>query len=240
MGVTPVSEKQVKISYTRGDLVETTPRQVDVYITCSPDGGLLSFNNFSEPNVVNPPPPSYIFSLYLSSAAICSPSAYCSLQGYHFNYISAIKNWSSSWTPPGGTQETIAYAPCSNGISSGCGSQCANRADCCAVCQSWKTDTGSDSACLGLSNNLRDVTAISNIGVKITYGGGDHVGQSERRVDVVILCDPEAELLTFVDFIPPKPQNPPPPFYEYVLVLSSNDLCGPQDNIEQFLQKYLH
>jgi len=86
---------------------------------------------------------------------------------------------------------------------------------------------------------MMSISAFSNLGVKITYGGGDKVQGTERRVDVVILCDPNANLLTFVDFIPPVPQNPAPPYYEYVLVLSSSELCGPSDNIEKFIQKFL-
>jgi len=244
--ITQVSQYQAKITYGRGDLVQTTPRQVDVYISCNPSSGLLSFDNFVEPQPLNPPPPTYIFSLYVSSSVICPHSSSCVLDGYHFNYIAAVQNLSSSWTPPGTTDsQTISYAPCSSGIPSGCGTaglpdnQCTNKANCCAVCESWRGSNGLMGACLGLSSQLMSVTAISNIGVKITYGSGDKAMGTERRVDVVILCDPKAELLTFVDFIPPEPENPPPPFYEYVLVLSSSELCGPRENIEKFLEKFL-
>jgi hypothetical protein len=244
LSISQVASNEVKITYGRGDLVQTTPRQVDIYITCDPNAGKLSFVNFTEAVPQTPPPPAYVYSLNLSSAAICSQSGPCFLQGYHFNYISAFKNWSSSWTPHGSsTPETISYAPCSSGIPSGCGiagspmNQCGNKPNCCAVCETWKEDTGTQAACLGLSNKLMAITAISNLGVKITYGGGDYVDQAERRVDVIILCDPTSELLTFVDFILPQPQNPPPPFYEYVLVLSSSNLCGAPDNDEEFLEK---
>jgi len=241
-GVTRVDDKQVKISYIHGDYVDITPRTVDIYITCVSNGGILSFVDFVQPKPVIPPPPAWNYSLYLSSTALCTVPALCTLQGFHFNYISAFKNYSSPWTPPRGVPETISYAPCSSGISSGCGSsgQCANMDNCCAVCQSWTTGSGSEGACLGLSSDLIEITPISNIGVRITYGSGDRVGQTERTVDVVIFCDPEAELLSFVDFIPPQLQNPPPPYYHYVLILSSYDLCGPPDNIEQFLKKYFH
>jgi len=244
--ITQVSSNEVKITYGRGDLVQTTPRQVDIYITCDSNAGKLTFVNFTEATPLTPPPPAYVYTLNLSSSIICSASGSCVLPGYHFNYISAFQNWSSSWTPPGAsTPETISYAPCSSGISSGCGiegspmNQCGNKPNCCAVCESWKEDTGTQSACLGLSHQLMAITAISNLGVKITYGGGDTVDGTERRVDVMILCDPRSTLLTFVDFIIPQPQNPPPPYYEYVLVLSSSDLCGASDDVEVFVEKII-
>jgi hypothetical protein len=242
--ISQVSSNQVKITYGKGDLVQTTPRQVDIYITCDTSAGILSFANFTEPIPSNPPPPAYVYTLNLTSSAICSGSGPCFLQGYHFNYISAFNNWSSSWTPPSSaTPETISYAPCSSGVPNGCGTagfpmnQCTNKSDCCAVCQSWiEETTGSQGACLGLSNKLMEITALSNWGVILTYGGGDNVVTTERRVNVMILCDPRSTLLTFEDFIPPNPQNPPPPFYEYLLVLSSSDLCGASD-VEEFMEK---
>jgi hypothetical protein len=242
--ISQVSPNQVKITYGRGDLVETTPRQVDIYISCDASGGLISFVNFTEPVPQTPPPPVYLFTLVLTSSAICSEPGPCFLQGYHFNYIAAFNNWSSTWTPPStATPETISYAPCSSGVPKGCGTaglpmnQCTNKSNCCAVCQSWiEETTGSQGACLGLSKKLMAITAVSNFGVILTYGGGDKVDGTERRVNVMIICDPSSALLTFENFIPPKPQNPPPPFYEYVLVLSSSDLCGASE-VEEFMEK---
>jgi len=244
LGVSRVSADEVKITYGNGDRVyDGTPRQVDIFITCDENAETLTFKDFTQSHATVPPPAFYSYSVNLSSNVLCDDDIRCYLEGYHFNYISAFKNWSHTWTPSGETPQTIYYAPCSSGVPNGCGTlppsnQCADKKDCCAVCETW--GNGKEGACLGLSSQLLDVSAISNIGVKITYGGGDPVDGTERRVDVMIYCDPNnAELLTFVDFITPVPQNPPPPFYHYVLILSSNDLCGggPPDDLDHIINK---
>jgi hypothetical protein len=251
LGVTQLSATEVKITYGNGDKVpDGTPRQVDIYISCDPEASILTFEDFVQSDQTNPPPPFYTYNLTLSSSILCDGSVRCYQKGYHFNYISAYTNWSHPWTPPGGNiPQTIQYAPCSTGIPSGCGklgppaNQCTDKKDCCAVCQSWVDQAGNEGACLGLSDHLLGITAISNYGVQISYGGGDTVNGIERRVDVVIFCDPLADLLQFVDFITPVLQNPPPPFYQYVLVLTSSDLCGsPSNNLPEImtkLKKYL-
>jgi hypothetical protein len=61
----------VRISYGRGDLVQTTPRQIDINIQCDPTAAVLSFVNFVEATPSQPPPPSYKYTLSLTSSVLC-------------------------------------------------------------------------------------------------------------------------------------------------------------------------
>jgi hypothetical protein len=236
MSVTPLDPVSVKISYGGGDTADSIPRQVDIYINCEPEASVLTFENFIPAIPQDPPPPVYLYQLYLSSSSLCnSGPGNCSAMGFSFSQIAAIQNSQISWQPsPGAPNQTLTYAPCSAGTSTGCGTQgppanqCTGQSNCCAVCQSWTEDTGPQGACLGLSNNLMGVTIINPVSVKISYGGGDMAEQIQRRVDVYIGCDPTASTMTFVKFIQPMPIDPPPPYYLYQLFLTSSTLCNTQ------------
>jgi len=232
LGIRSLSSTNVIVTYGGGDPVDTTPRQVDIYIDCDPNASVLDFSNFAAPSPVDPPPPYYLFALYLNSSALCSSSngSTCPiLPGFDFDQIAASNNYQASWTSSDGFPETITYAPCTSGIGSTCGTspmnQCANQEHCCAVCQSWIEDTGSAGSCLGLSSKLLGVKVLDPVTVTVSYGGGDMAENTPRQVDIYISCDPAASVLTFVKFIPATAQSPPPPVYLYQLFLSSNHLC---------------
>jgi hypothetical protein len=168
----------------------------------------------------------FLFCLFYQSLSQCT------LPGFDFSQIAADNSWSAQWTPPWGAGvETITYAPCTNGTSTGCGTeppfnQC-YQPNCCAVCQTWIEDTGPAGACLGKASNFQSLTEINSTTVKLTYGGGDLVETSPRQIDIYFTCDPESfDVLKFVNFIPAISQNPPPPVYLYQLYLSSSALCG--------------
>jgi hypothetical protein len=232
LGVVPINvPRGVKITYGGGDVVDTTPRQVDVYIYCDIHSTVLSFQNLIVPYPQDPPPPYYLYSLFLNSSTLCSTNgtSECpALPGFDFNRIASFNNYQTSWTVDGTTQ-SIDYAPCTGGISAPCGTnswnQCANKHDCCAVCQNWVGSSGPDASCLGLTSKLLGVKILDPVTVVISYGGGDMVENIPRQVDIYISCDPAADILTFVKFIQPTAQTPPPPVYLYQLFLSSNSLC---------------
>jgi hypothetical protein len=245
LSVTTLSPYSVKISYGGGDPVLDTPRQVDIMIYCDYRSSLLTFVDFIVPPAQFPPPPIYLYTLILSSSTLCG-SGVCNLPGFDFIPISSGNNYSSTWTPPGTTvTQTISYAPCSGGLLLGCGyipnyNQCMNKSSCCAVCQSWTQDTGPVGVCLGLADQVLNVSAISSKTVKITYGQGDPVDYTPRQVDILITCDPSAFGLDFVAFQPAVPKLPPPPFYLYTLTLISSKLCVSGEippNEEELMQK---
>jgi hypothetical protein len=238
MGVTEYTPLSVKLSYGKGDYVDVSSRQVDIYIYCDPTASVLSFDNFIPAFPQNPAPPVYLYKLYLGSSSLCSNvTSSCSATGFNFAQIAAIQDAQATWLPsPGLLPQNISYAPCSAGTSTGCGiqgppyNQCTGKSNCCAVCQSWQVDVGNQGACLGLSNDLLGVTILTPVSVKITYGSGDMVDfdNTPRRVDVYISCDPAASTMTFVKFIQAPAQNPPPPYYLYQLFLASSTLCNTQ------------
>jgi len=224
-GVSVINSQMVKVTYTGGDLAEDAPRQVDIYISCNSSAGILDFYNFTIPYPQNPPPPYYLYQLYLQSSSLCAGSgkSQCPLvPGFSFGGIAALNNYQTTWTVNGQT-EMLSYAPCSSGIPTPCGTQCANQASCCAVCQS----VGFETMCLGMSSKLIGVTVMNPVSVKISYGGGDFFQNSTpSQVDITINCDPAAGQLTFVKFIEPTPSNPPPSVYIFQLFLSSATLCS--------------
>jgi len=222
LSLVAMNSSSVKITYGAGDVVDTTPRQVDVYINCDNSASILDFANFIPAQPQNPPPPFYLFSLYLKSSMLCpSSSSLCPvIPGFDFDYIAMERNYQYSWVVNNIPQK-LTYAPCSSGVVIPCGSTSSQ----CTVCQSWGMG---NTACLGLSTNLLSVTVITPVTVKITYGGGDPVGDVPRQVDIYISCDPAASRLSFVKFIEPTGQNPPPTIYLYQLFLSSNTLCTTQ------------
>jgi len=197
--------------------------------------GILDFFNFTSAVPQNPPPPVYQYKMYLRSSSLCSgggKSQCPPVPGFTFTTIAGYNNYQTSWSVNGIT-ETLYYAPCSSGIPTPCGTQCASKSDCCAVCQSMgSSDSG---MCLGLSSKLIGVTVLNPVAVKISYAGGDSFQNSTpSQVDITIFCDPAASQLTFVKFIEPTPSNPPPPVYIFQLFLSSSNLCSSQ--ISDFLQ----
>jgi len=227
------------ITYGKGDLVAgVTPRKVQIYITCDQSASTLTFDNFIPPSSSDPPPPYYIYQIYFRSSTLCTNTyQQCNATGFDFSSIAANNNYQASWTT-----QTLYYAPCSAGIPEGCGTygpiinQCYNKTNCCAVCQTWEEDTGPAGTCLGLSENFLGVTIITPATVKISYGGGDNVDTTPRQVDIYISCDPMANILTFVKFVPPQPINPPPPYYLYQIFFSSSTLCNSDSNhISAFL-----
>jgi len=216
---------------------------VDIWILCDPSADVLTFVNFIDTTPQEPPPPVYQYTLMLSSKTLCGTA--CSLPGFNFNQIGSMNNYTFDWYPPGSsTPQTLSYAPCSSGTSKGCGSkglpenQCTDLPNCCAVCNNWREAGNTYGACLGLSSNLMNISQVSSNTVKITYGGGDVVfGVTPRQVDILISCDPTADLLTYVDYIQPYPLNPPPPYYLYTLVLTSSSLCRPVNQQSDLMEK---
>jgi len=241
--ISALNSTTVKLTYEQGDLVmeDGTGRQVDVYISCDKSAAVLDFDKLVQPQVVQPPPPVYLYQLYLRSSALCQSGSRCPAQdGFNFGVISSLSDYKASWSPPNGAPtQTITYAPCSAGTSTGCGSgswnQCYNQPGCCAVCETWPLgEDYTEGACLGLSSQLLGVSVINAITVKISYGGGDDVIGTPRQVDIYIVCDPSAsETLSFIKFIQAIPQNPPPAYYLYELYLSSSSLCS--EPLPQFL-----
>jgi len=75
LGVTVITPVTVKITYGAGDMVEITPRQVDVYISCDPAAGILTFVKFIPPTPQNPPPPYYLFQIFFSSSTLCDTNS---------------------------------------------------------------------------------------------------------------------------------------------------------------------
>jgi len=221
-------------------LVVDTGRKIDVYISCDKSANVLDFDKLVQPQEVNPPPPVYLYELYLRSSALCSSGTRCPTQeGFNFGVISSRSDYKASWTPPGFPTQAITFAPCSGGTTTGCGSRhdqhCHNQPGCCAVCQTWPMgEDYSEGACLGLSSKLLGVTVINAITVKISYGGGDDVLFTPRQVDIYIVCDPAAsETLSFIKFIQATPQDPPPAYYNYELYLASASLCS--ESLPKFL-----
>jgi hypothetical protein len=241
-----ISSTQVIITYAGGDVSDTTPRQVDIIISCDPTAKVLTFVNFIPAVPLLPPPPVYLFTLVLSSSVLCGSVPPCSLPGFNFNQISTQPAYYYEWKPADSSaSQTISLSPCSSGLPKGCGTQgppinqCAGQPNCCAVCQSWIEDIGPAGVCLGLTKHLLNVSASSEREVKLTYGGGDLVDLTPRRVDVIIFCDPSATVLRFIDFIPPFPKVPPPPYYLYTVILSSSVLCesGKTSRLEEIMNK---
>jgi len=206
---------------------------------------VLSFDNFIPATPLQPPPVAYVYTLLLSSSALCAPTPKCSLPGFNFEPISSRPSYSFEWKPPSGSSQTISLSPCTSGLPTGCGTngppinQCADTPNCCAVCQTWTVDTSIEGVCLGISNRLMNVTAISEKAVKLTYGSGDMVVTTPRQVDIIIFCDPSATELSLMDFIPPVPKSPPPPAYIYTVILSSSVLCGTDrtSRLEEIMNK---
>jgi len=243
MSIREISSTQVIITYGWGDVVDTKPRQVEIIISCDPTAKVLTFVNFIPATPLIPPPPAYLYTLLLSSSVLCVPP--CSVPGFNFNPISSRPSYSFEWISPDGSSEIISLSPCSSGLPKGCGTQgppfnqCTEKPNCCAVCETWNDNFGTKGACLGLSNHLLNTSAISERAVKLTYGGGDIITITPRQVDVIIFCDPNADELTFIDFIPPVPKNPPPPYYLYTVILSSSMLCesGKTSRLEEIMNK---
>jgi len=68
-----MSSSSVKITYGGGDVVTpgNTPRQVDIVINCEQGGSTLGFSSFTPAEVTTPPPPYYLYTLTLTSNALC-------------------------------------------------------------------------------------------------------------------------------------------------------------------------
>jgi len=72
--VESTSSSSVRISYGGGDVVDTTPRQVDIDIKCDPTASVLTFASFVPAVPKIPAPPAYTYSLTLTSSVLCGGS----------------------------------------------------------------------------------------------------------------------------------------------------------------------
>jgi len=71
LGGQKMSETSVQLTFGGGDVVDTTPRQVNIVINCDPTATALTFNNFEAPSPSDPPPPYYLYILTLHSSTLC-------------------------------------------------------------------------------------------------------------------------------------------------------------------------
>jgi hypothetical protein len=81
LGADKLSDTAVKLTFGGGDVVETTPRQVDIVINCDPTATALTFNNFEAASPTDPPPPYYLYTLTLHSSTLCKGGVTGGLSG---------------------------------------------------------------------------------------------------------------------------------------------------------------